>query len=480
MNKEMGEINFQKVHAVKGEINELLSKEEIMWKQRSRALWLAEGDKNTSFFHKKATSRKARNSIKGLEDANGIWQTSPEKIEEICVQYYQSLFSTDGTAEIDSFLEGMNTRVTQSMNAQLLLDFSSEEVNIALQQMHPLKSPGPDGLPTLFYQKYWEIVGADITQEVLHILNSGHMPLEVNHTHLALIPKVKFPSKINEFRPISLCNVIYKLVSKVLSNRLKKLLPSIVSENQSAFVAGRLIIDNILVAFETMHTIKTKNQGKDGFMAFKLDMTKAFDRVEWNFLGKIMLKMGFHSRWVDLLMMCITTAFFSVKIDGHPRGHFRYSRGIRQGDPLSPYLFILCAEGLSYGLNREVTAGRLQGVKACRGGPSITHLFFADDSLLFSRATEHDNRNLMQVLKNYEKASGQLVDTSKSCLYFSPNTTTKVQKAIFDTVGVEGLQHHDKYIGLPAMVGQTRKQILNYLTDNVRRKIGGWKEQTLS
>lgn len=149
-------------------------------------------------------------------------------------------------------------------------------------------------------------------------------------------------------------------------------------------------------------------------------------------------------RWVNLLLMCISTTTSSVKIDGQPKGHFRSSRGVRQGDPLSPYLFILCAERLSHSLNKEAAAGRLQGIKACRGGPSITHLFFADDSLLISRASENDSRNLMTVLKNYEKATGRLVNTGKSCLFFSLNTTPAIRKAIFDTVGVEDLQRHEK------------------------------------
>lgn len=213
-------------------------------------------------------------------------------------------------------------------------------------------------------------------------------------------------------------------------------------------------MDNILEAFEIMHTINTKTQGMEGLMAFKLDMTKAFDRVEWGFLEKIMLKLGFASRWVHLILMCITTATFSVKVNGQPRGHFKSTRGVRQGDPLSPYFFILCAEGLSHKLKKGEADSRFQGIAACRKGPRINHIFFTVDSLIFSRATEDDSRNLMQVLKDYER--------------------------ILDGVGVEGLQRHEKYLGLPALIGKSQRKILNYLRDNVRRKIGGWKEKVLS
>lgn len=209
-------------------------------------------------------------------------------------------------------------------------------------------------------------------------------------------------------------------------------------------------------------------------------MTKAFDRVEWDFLGKIMLKLGFDQRWVNLIMMCITTPTFSVKIDSQACGMFNSTRGVRQGDPLSPYLFILCAEGLTHRLKKAESEGEIKGIVACRRGPSISHLFFTDDSLLFSRATEQDSRKLMQILKEYEKASGQLLNVRKSSLFFSPNTSRDTQCKVLDIIGVEGLQSHEKYLGLAALNGRSRKQILNYLVGNVRRKISGWKENVLS
>ena len=129
---------------------------------------------------------------------------------------------------------------------------------------------------------------------------------------------MKNPKKISEFRPISLCNVIYKLISKVLANCLKPLLPSIVSENQSAFQAGRVITDNLLMAFETLHYMKNHQTGNTSFMALKLDMSKAYNRVEWSFVECLLKKMGFHSKWVDLMMECITTVFYSFLINGEP------------------------------------------------------------------------------------------------------------------------------------------------------------------
>ena len=141
--------------------------------------------------------------------------------------------------------------------------------------MTPLKAPGLDGMPPLFYQNYWNLVGCDVTKTILSYLNTATLPHLINHTFITLIPKTKPPMSVNDFRPISLCNVLYKIFSKVLANRLKKFLPSIITKHQSAFTKNRLIFDNILVAFETLHSMKNHKIGKTSYMALKLNMSKA-------------------------------------------------------------------------------------------------------------------------------------------------------------------------------------------------------------
>ena len=189
------------------------------------------------------------------------------------------------------------------MNGDLLAVFKAEEVQFALQQMHPTKALGPDGMSPIFYQKYWEIVGPDVIECVLTTLNSGVLPYGIYETYICLIPKVNSPQKITKFRPISLCNVVYKIISKVLANRLKGVLAEVIDESQSAFVPGRSIIDNVLIAFEMMHCIDQRRKGKEALMAVKLDMSKVYDRVEWSYLEAIMRRMGFHERWIALMMM---------------------------------------------------------------------------------------------------------------------------------------------------------------------------------
>jgi hypothetical protein len=233
------------INGLRKELNMLLGKEEKFWRQRSRISWLSQGDRNTKYFHGRATQRRRRNSVYRLCDERGSWHESNEEIAEIMLEYYKTLFTTSSPTHLAEAVEEVQSVVTEEMNDNLTREFRAEEVQQAIQQMAPSKAPGPDGMPPIFYQKYWHVVGSDVTMAVLSCLNSGSLLKSINHTFITLIPKVKNPEKVTDFRPISLCNVIYKLVSKVLANRLKLILPQIVSDSQSAFVPGRLITDNV-------------------------------------------------------------------------------------------------------------------------------------------------------------------------------------------------------------------------------------------
>ena len=272
--------------------------------------------------------------------------------------------------------------------------------------MAPLKAPGPDGMPPLFYQHFWGLVDKDVTSSILSWLNIGTLPHLVNHTLITLNPKTENLEYVTHFHPISLCNVLYKIFSKVLVNRLKSILPTIVTEHQSMFTKDRLISDNILVAFETLHGLQKFKSDSSGYMALKLDMSKAYDRVKWIFLEEIMRKMGFNERWINLTMICVKTVTYSVLVNGEPRGLIHPSRGIRQGDPLSPFLFLLCTEGLNRLIKNAELKGDIHGFSLCRRSSKLTYLLFADDSLLFCRATVEECANVLNILEAYEKASG--------------------------------------------------------------------------
>ena len=208
----------------------------------------------------------------------------------------------------------------------------------------------------------------------------------------------------------------------MLANRLKQIHPDIISPTQSAFVPGHLIIDNVLVAYETLHTMQGRKKGKKGSVALKLDISKAFDQVEWNFLRGIMEKLGFLETLVDRVMGCVTISYFSVLNNGTPYGNIFPSMGLSQGDPLSPYLFLLCTEGFTSLLQKVEMEGRIKGVSVCRRAPQIINLLFAKDSLLFCQANKQEVKEITKILKMYASSSGQCINLDKSSVYFSGNT----------------------------------------------------------
>jgi ribonuclease HI len=353
-------------------------------------------------------------------------------------------------------------------------------VIIALKQMAPLKAPGPDGLPADFFQNHWDLMGEEVCLAVLNSLNDGILPENINMTHIVLIPKKKNPTTVMDFRPISLCNVLYKLISKVLANRLKKILPIIISQTQSAFIPGRLITDNILAAYETLHTMNSKMKGKEGFMAVKVDMSKAYDRVEWSFLKEAMSRMGFAPRWVQLIMMCVSTVKYAVVVNGNPSGYFQPTRGLRQGDPISPYLFLICAEVLSSMVSEANNKRLLTGVPTSKYGPRVSHLIFADDSLFFCRSSLNQWNELTRLLQGYESASGQRLNCSKTAIFFSKNTPQDEKRIIVEAAGIPVTQRYDKYLGLPALIGKSRMAAFKGIKDRVWKRMQDWKVKFLS
>ena len=165
-----------------------------------------------------------------------------------------------------------------------------------------------------------------------------------------------------QFRSISLYNVLYKIIAKTLVNRLKHILPACIGENQSAFVAGRLIFDNVLITYELFHSLKLKNKGKEGLIAVKLNMSKTYDRVEWVFIEAIMKKSGFNERWICLIVHCISFVSYNVLVNGSISDEFHPKRGLRQRDPFSLHLFLMCTERLSAILSKCQRKGMLQGI----------------------------------------------------------------------------------------------------------------------
>ncbi|KAL5580419.1 hypothetical protein UlMin_012861 [Ulmus minor] len=460
----------------------LLDKEEIYWKQRSRMDWLTHGDRNSKFFHHKASERRKKNFVEGIKNEEGEWCTDIDSIGNAVTDYFDKLFSSSNPSvlDMDTVLSCVKPRVSQCMNEHLSRPFTGDEIRTALADMPPTKSPGPDGMPGLFFQKYWDIVGDEITEAALLVLNNEGDIHQWNQTLITLIPKIQSPTQVSDFRPISLCNVVYKLVSRTITNRFSRILDEVIGDQQSAFVPGRLITDNVLLGFETMHWLRQHRGGNTGYAALKLDMSKAYDRVEWSFLEGMMLRLGFADSWVKLIMRCVRSVSYSFLINRQVSGAVIPHRGLRQGDPLSPYLFVLCAHGLSEMLACFEERKLFTGIKIASGCPSISHLFFADDSLIFCKAKLSEATHLKSCLNSYAKASGQLINFDKSAFSFSPNTRGDDKITICSVFGVNQVQSHELYLGLPTFSMKNKRIQFGYVRDRVIRKLQGWKERTFS
>ena len=192
-------------------------------------------------------------------------------------------------------------------------------------------------------------------------------------------------------------------------------------------------------------------------MALKLDMSKTYDRVEWEFLEQAMRHLGLGERLVRLIMSCISSVSYSVLLNGQPVDNIKPSCGLRQGDPLLPYLFLMCAIGLQSLLNKAKMEGQIRGVAICRNGPKVSHLFFADDSVLFCSAKEEECQKILDIQAIYERGLGQKINREKTNIFFSFNTPREVQAQIQQVLGVPAIRHFEKYLGLTALVGRAKK-----------------------
>lgn len=248
-----------------------------------------------------------------------------------------------------------------------------------------------------------------------------------------------------------------RVLSKIMANRLKSSLQSIISEKQSAFVEGRLLTDNALIAFELNHYIRRKMQGGKGVAGFKIDISKAYDRLELRYVEMVLHKFDFPQMWIDRVMKCVRSVSYSFLQDGRVFGNIIPKRGVRQGDPISPYLYILCAEGLTSIIRSYEDAGLVHGCRITRGAPHISHLLFTDDCYFFFTATQAEATIMKDILQKYERLSGQEINYAKSGVVFSPNTCTSEKEVVCNILQVKEMDKPGSYLGMPMWVGQNKR-----------------------
>lgn len=281
-------------------------------------------------------------------------------------------------------------------------------------------------------------------------------------------------------RPIILCNTVHKIIAKVLVYRLRPFLGKLIGPYQSAFVPGRTIHDNILIAHEVLHAM-TIGKRRKHWMAVKLDMKKAYDRVEWDFLFKVLENLGFCQKWVTWIKECVTTSSMSVLVNGSPAGMITPSRGLRQGDPLSPYLFLFCMEVLSRKLTNETLKKKSGiGFKTSRNGQIIPCLFFADDSLIFGQASRGTAERIRTILEDFCKAYGQLVNFHKSSIVFAKGTDSSTKDQVVGSLHIPVKETRGKYLGCNLFKGRVNKNTFQEIVDKSHKKLDSWKANCLS
>ncbi|XP_039021875.1 uncharacterized protein LOC120154125 [Hibiscus syriacus] len=356
--------------------------EAMFLKQKSKVQWLKKGDNCSKFFHSSVALKNKRDTIRLLIDDYGNRLESFDDMSSEVINYFSNILgSTDPMVKcIDHNVlkDLLHSSLPADLAANLSKDVTKNEIKDGFFSQGNDKAPGPDGYSPLFFKKSWAIIGDDTTAAILQFFQESFILLAFNATTIALIPKIPNPSTVKDFRPISCCSVVYKAITKILANKLSILIPHLITLNHTAFVKGRSIVDNTLLAQEIAMNLPP------------------------NFTS-----------WIET---CYLTASFSVSLNGSLTGYFRGARGVRQGDPLSPYLFVLSMNILSKLLNLGASKGLFSYHPKCKR-IGLTHLSFADDLLIFCKGSVDSIIGVTSVLDTFYEISGLKLNASKCELF---------------------------------------------------------------
>ena len=269
------------------------------------------------------------------------------------------------------------------------------------------------------------------------------------------------------------------MITKIIVARLRPYLDKLISPMQAAFVPGRKGIDNIIIAQEIIHSLG-KKKGRTDYMALKIDLEKAYDKLEWSFIRDMLIQINLPPDIIDLIMSCVSTVSTSILFNGETLDLIFPSRGIRQGDPISLYLFIFCMDNLGQLIEEKCSRNLWQPVKASQSGPAFSHLLFADDLILFAKADGVNSAAIKDVLDSFCSISGQTVSEAKSRVYFSPNVDRDTRESLCDILGFASTPFLREYLGFLLKQPGSSSHDYDFILDRVKQKLAGWKANFLS
>jgi hypothetical protein len=455
----------------------LKSVEKMFFSQKLKCHFFKDSDRGSSFFHALMNQKNRRNYIPAIHCSDGTLTTSEAEMGEEFVRFYQQLLgSCKATLPLDIDVIQSGPCLHASSHESLLAPVSNDDIKNALFDIGNDKAPGPDGYSSFFFKKSWGVIGGEFCAAVQNFFTSGELLRQVNHSIIALIPKAANVNTAADFRPISCCNVVYKVISKILSGRLASALNAIISPMQNAFIGGRMMSDNINLVQELLRHYGRKRASPRCLM--KVDFKKAFDSVQWHFLRQLLHMFGFPDRFVHLIMKCVETTSFSVAVNGTLYGFFPGKSGVRQGDPLSPYLFILCMEYFSRMLKLASRNGDFHFHPKCNVH-DICHLAFADDVLLLSRGDRHSVSTIFKQLILFGQTSGLTINAEKSSIYFGGVSDNMKRLILHDTGFREG-GFPFKYLGVPLSPHRLLASQFSPLLQKLELAVQSWMGKHLS
>ncbi|GJV80075.1 RNA-directed DNA polymerase, eukaryota [Tanacetum coccineum] len=420
-------------------------------------------------------SQKAKRSQLAIRGTlvNGEWISNPVGVKREFYSHFKNQFSPSYTPRLSfDFIFSNRLSTDQVEDLELLVTY--DEVKRVVWDCGANKSPGPDGFTFEFFHKFWKTLDQDVFQAVSDFFENGHIPRGCNASFIAFIPKIHDTKIVKDFRPISLIGSIYKIITKILANRLCNVLPCLISEVQSAFVSNRNILDGPFILDELLQWCKHKRKRA---MIFKVDFEKAFDSVKWDYLIDTLRAFGFGQKWCSWINGCFENATGSVLVNGSPTSEFQFHRGLKQGDHISPFLFILIMETLHLSFKRVIEANLFKGI-SINASFSISHLFYADDVVFIGEWNSSNIKTVAKVLNCFYLVFSLKINFHESKLIGVGVNSNEVE-SIANLVGCSTFSSPFKYLGVIVGDNMSRLKPWEDVISKVSNRLSNWKLKTL-